>query len=500
MPQFMIKYIAAGVIFSQYLFSANAQTVVKESPDQDWRIIPGSYNKMLPSWPIVMYPTFKTSDGDFKSSIVNLSETEVAALISFKGNSYGVMKLNENLKTVWTTPIPGEPYYLFKFFDNLLVVSSTGKGFKPATDIFLIDAKTGKLLKRKPWLEQVQEQEQTTLWHPVTSNNSRDYRLVIRSFEKKDRRAINGLHIATFDKDLEVVSIDKIPILNGGDFINCALNDAGDLMVLSENNGQLIGQCFTAKTWVPKEKVAVPFNARNKSKFSAQIRPSLQAGNIAYTIVAYKNEEKDEVSSVIKMDFNTGKFFSNDITLNKNFYKAVKSKYSAPKDFDKPDFGDWDNLKFIDLVEVGDKVAILREVRLSYESSSRTYWYTGDALFSLLSDKMENTGDIIIPKRFRLNGPVGISSAIQVKNNNVYFVSGYDRGAGRKALVAKIDPVSAQIKFMEEIKKTDIKGGYPADPQATLWFKNSFVISYLDADATMLRIVRIQANLQQVSY
>lgn len=108
--------------------------------------------------------------------------------------------------------------------------------------------------------------------------------------------------------------------------------------------------------------------------------------------------------------------------------------------------------------------------------------------------------NLVVPKRFRFNGPVGVASSIHVKDNSLYLVSSIDKGSGRSAIVATINVQEAKMNKIEQVKKTDIKGGHPADPQATLWFKDSFVISYLDADGVMLRIARMQANLQKFSY
>lgn len=163
-----------------------------------------------------------------------------------------------------------------------------------------------------------------------------------------------------------------------------------------------------------------------------------------------------------------------------------------------------DKMKVIRIIDTEERVIVFEEVKYSYQSpqvnSDRIYWTTGDGLISVLNSSMKPLTYTVIPKRFRLNGPVGLSSSLHVKDNKIVLVSGYDKGKGRTAIYAQIDASSGKIETIEEFKKDEIGGNYQVYPQATLWFDDSFILSYLDVDGAMLRIKRIQANLQKFSY
>lgn len=217
------------------------------------------------------------------------------------------------------------------------------------------------------------------------------------------------------------------------------------------------------------------------------------------------NDEKDEIRAIHKIDLSTETFFSYERVLGKDFIKSVKSGYeTVNKRLDKPDFDDWDKMKVIRIIDSEERVIVFEEVRYSYQSpqvnSDRIYWTTGDGLISVLNSSMKPLTYSVIPKRFRLNGPVGLSSSLHVKDNKIVLVSGYDKGKGRTAIYAQIDASSGKVETIEELKKGEIGDNYPVDPQATLWFDDSFILSYLDADGAMLRIKRIQTNLQKFSY
>lgn len=486
-----------------------AQELQSELQDQDWRIIPGSYEKTKPAWDVYVYPVFKQSDGDFNMSRVMLSPTEAVVLVSFDGRDYGALKINDKMKVEWKLPLRGVPYAIFKFRKKLLICTEsdvTRLGGKKESGIYLVDPQTGKVIKQTDHLDPMVKKGESDFEVRLLQNETQnEVKLGIRYYEKKLPAITRGMNIVTLDDDLQTISNEKIPLGNNGIYLNCAINSRGDFVFLSaEENNQLKLQTFEAKTWIPKKKILIPFHPRKKSKFFAELYLSSFNPDHVFVYVDYLNNEKEKIRAIHKINLSTETFFSyerildEDIRNVKSGYKTVNTK------LDKPDFDDWDNMKLISIIDNGERVIVFEEVRYSYKSpqvnSDRIYWTTGDGLINFLNSDMEPLTRTVIPKRFRLNGPVGLSSSLHKKGSKIVLVSGYDKGKGRTAVYAQIDANSGKIEIMKELKKDGIRDNYPADPQATLWFNDSFILSYLDADGAMLRIKRIQANLQKFSY
>lgn len=489
---------------------AYAQELQSELQDQDWRIIPGSYEKNKPGWDVYVYPVFKHSDGDFNMSRVMLSPTEAVVLVSFDGRDYGALKINDKMKVGWKLPLKGVPYAIFKFRKNLLVCTESDIskiGRKRESGIYLIDPQTGKIVKQQDHLDPMVKDGESDFEVRLLQNETQhEVKLGIRYYEKKLPAITRGMNIVTLDDDLKAVSNEKIPLSNNGIYLNSALNSRGDFVFLSaEENNQLKVQTFEAKTWIPQKRILIPFHPRKKSKFFGELYLSSFNPDYAFVYVDYLNDEKEEIRAIHKIDFSTETFFSYERALGKDFIRNIKSGYeTVNKKLDKPDFDDWDKMKVIRIIDNEERVIVFEEVRYSYQSpqvnSDRIYWTTGDGLINFLNSSMKPLTYAVIPKRFRLNGPVGLSSSLHVKDNKIVMVSGYDKGKGRTAIYAQIDASSGNVEKIEELKKDEIKDNYPVDPQATLWFDDSFILSYLDADGAMLRIKKIQANLQKFSY
>lgn len=501
----MIKNIIFIIVlfFSLQSFSQELQS---EAEDQEWRIIPGIYGMNRPAWPVEEYSPYKNSDGDFKASILMLSPTEAVALVTLNGNEYGIIKINDKLKTQWRTSLRGVPHRVLKFHDNLLVLAAAERRGDAAI-AYLLNPQNGKIIKQAAIFEKLADPADKDVTIKALQNTaSSDVKFAVRYSDKKAPDLTLGLNIVSFNDDLEITSTDKIPLGTTGQFVNCALNSRGDLIFLSaEDNNQFKAQSFRAKTWIPQKKLFFSFQPRKKSRFLADLYLSELNPDVAFVYIDYKNEEKDDIRAIHKLDFENEKVFSYEKTLNKDFIKEAKSGFEViNKKIDKPDYGDWDKMKVIDIIDNGESVLVAQEVRYSYDSPSpnslRTYWTTGDGLLVLLDKNMKPVSQTIIPKRFRINVPVGVSSSIHIRDNKILWLSGYDKGSGRTAIYARIDIQTGKLEKIEELTKKDIKGRYPADPQATLWFKNNFILSYLDSDAVMLRITRMQANLQNFSY
>lgn len=499
---FVFVFLCSSVTYAQELQS--------ELQDRDWRIIPGSYEVNKPTWDVYDYPLFKNSDGDFNLSRVILSPTEAAVLVSFDGDEYGVLKIDDKLTIAWKHKLKGVPHLIIKFGKNLLVrtrpdISKIGR--KKESGIYLIEPQTGKIVKQIDSFGDIVKDGESDFELKFLVNEAMDeIKLGIRYYERKLPAITRGVNIVTLDYGLKVVSNEKIPLVNNGLYLNCALNNNGDFVFLSaEENNQLKVQTFEAKTWIPQKRILIPFHPRKKSKFFGELYLSSSSPDHAFVYVDYLNEEKEDIRAIHKLDFNAGTFFSYERTMGKKFIKNVKSGYETfNKKLDKPDFDDWNKMKMIRIIDNGERVILFEEVRYSYQSpqvnSGGTYWVTGDGLLIFLDGKMKPLTHTVIPKRFRLNVPVGLSSSLHVRDNKITLVSGYDKGKGRTAVYAQIDASSGKIETLSELKKDEIGGNYPVDPQATLWFDDSFILSYLDADGAMLRIKRIQANLQKFSY
>lgn len=268
--------------------------------------------------------------------------------------------------------------------------------FKKTYEILILDGKTGKLLKRAMWgsigPSYKDDRHQT---YTLSNDESGEIKLGIRFVDARESRITRGMNILTFNENFDVVSNDKIPLVNSDLFVNCTINKKGDFFFLSaDESGRFTAQSFAAKTWVPRQKVSFSVDARNKSKFSAYLFPSSISDDQAFVSVNYLNADKEKANLVGKIDFSSGKSFIHEVVPDKHFLRSVKENFvEVNKELDKPDYDNWEHQHLTGLVEVGDKIAVVREVRFSYTSNSdRRYWVTGDALVSVLNNNMSNCG------------------------------------------------------------------------------------------------------------
>jgi len=475
-----------------------SQKLVSEIEDQDWNIMASrSFTRHAH---VNNSVSFKASLEGFRSSIIMLSENEAAAIVSIGGKEHGVMKFDDKMRIIWQTTLPGEPYLLFRFYDDLLAFVDIGKRYAREYQLFFINPATGNIRKQAKYydLEKFNITSPETNFYPLYNKTSGEYKLCIRHFDKKEKELTLSMNMITFDKDYNIIANDLVPVLNSGYFVDCGLNSNGDFVLLSmSETGMLTAQAFGAKTWIPKTKISLDLPIKDKSRYRAGLRFSSHTAENVFVFAEYTNKDKEALSTVFKLNFTRGTYASREMGLDKKAVKEISGNYRPEKGMKRPDFGSWDNMRFADIIDHGDRIVIFREVLSAYGSQTRTYTTTGDAFLSIMDKDMKPVADAVIPKKFVTTSAEGISSALHVHNNNLLVISG---NGDRDGLLANIDIQTGRINKIETLEKQSIRSKYPCEPRATLWFKNGFAVPYIDPDVKISGVYRLQTNLQLYNY
>ena len=115
------------------------------------------------------------------------------------------------------------------------------------------------------------------------------------------------------------------------------------------------------------------------------------------------------------------------------------------------------------------------------------------------TDKLEKLSTAIVPKKIELAAPIGMFSSLHINGDKLYYVSAHLRPLLTAAVAGIFDLATLKMIKMDIVDKKEIDNTDPADPKATLWFKDSYAIPYIKGKGG-LRIKRVETSLQKFSY
>ncbi len=495
-----LRRLLSLLVLSLAILNSFSQQLISEKEDLNWNIISSEFISRHAH--LNNSVSYGQGLGGFRASQVRIGENESAAIVSIDGKEYGVMKFDDKMNVKWQTILPGKPFLIYHFFDDVLVFVRTGRAYNEISELFFLNQTTGKIRKQEKFYnnEKFGITSPETNFYPLYNAATNTYNLCIRHFDKKEKELTLAINLISFDKDYNVVSNEVIPVLNSGYFIDCSLNNNGDFVLLSmSETGNMIAQAFEAKTWIPKEKIPLHVEIKEKSKYRAGLRSSVNSNNVL-AFVEYQNPQKESISTVFKLNTSTGSSLKYEANTGKSAVKNISKEYRSPKnEISKPNFGDWDNVNIVEIIDSEERIIIFRETIIAYRTDYKEYVTTGDAYINILDAKMQPITNVIIPKKIHFNGLAGLSSSLHLHNNKLYILSGIDKRT-REALLTIIDINAGKINSMEILEKQKIKAGFPIEPRATIWFKDRFAVSFLDLKVGSKRKYRSPTNLQLYKY
>ena len=496
------------------------QTLQQELSDLEWRIIPGVPTGNAMSNLFATVNPMKQSVGNFEASRCIVSPDEIAVLVNYRKDDYGVLLLDSKLKIKWNTPLTGTPLGMGKLGDKIIIITTpdiTITGWKNQFDALLLEPATGKVITRKNIYKGSEDYFMEPKLFFIPKDNS--FKLGIRkslltksvkiSFfgsgvEKAMTagRSTSSFELISINGQLETTGKVELPVKKDLQFLDCGNNSEGVLFFSYYEGGQNIGlQRISPDGTNSEDYRHVSFDARDKSGFNTGFFISRAEPDVAYITIECTNSDKDKTLGIYRIDFRqTGN--QNDVTvLTKAYKKEHKNDYSPfNKDAGKPDTDLWNNLKTVAVLDHEDKVIVVNEVQFT-QLIERTgiMWNTGDAIVSLYDKKMHLQSQVIIPKEMRILTSIGSASSYFIRGNKLYILSANSHKITYNALYVCIDLATGKLLQYSHPDRGEAKKRNPVDPGSTLWFRDGFMVNYLDPSGFLV-IKKISTDSQKFSY
>ena len=442
--------------------------------------------------------------------------------------NFDVIAVNDQMQKLWKTSLKGYIHKVTKLNDKILVVASTDysstKLYNNTYKGFLIDPSTGKVLIEKVLFDGTQDY----LMSPyVFTGDSKFLKLALRTtaMERHMHVAMPGmlsiisfnafykqfhqtssLDVIDFNEKLEPVYKFKAAVPADETFLGMACNNQGDLFVNWFSKGNIDFVKYGAGSDKPSKSVKSNIVldgdeiVKNMASDLIDLTPSKKNGNVLYYSIAFRNPDKERELGIGKIDFSTGKTdYANEVFTKDHVKEIKKSFVPLNKKLGSPDIGGIKELTVRKLMEVDDHVIVILS---SFSSQSSTIgsgqWIIESNL--LLNDYDSNLhprSQQLIPSEYSVPNiplPVGYYH----KDNKLYVITNDKHGfTTLNAFVCIYDLSSNKFESMNWIPKKKIGGSEIAATSSVMWFKDSFLMPYLD---THMMSGKFDVTLQKNGY
>lgn len=490
--------------------------------DQHWRIIPGLSSQNEQEQVLGFANPQRLSVGDFGMSRCVLSGNEVAALVSFTTDQFGVQVFTSDLKIKWSTPVPGVPRALGRFHNKLLVLTTsdfTNSGWKNDLDACILDPETGKIEVQK----NVYQGGENYYIEPkfFFSSKDNDFKLGIRTTGAEKKFRINvtlmggetklqkewgltsSFELISFNDKLEATGKAELPVKKEYRFLDCKNNSEGVLFIAYfDGESGISVQRVKPGAGNSSEFRHMSFDAHNNSYFSTYFFLSPSHPDIAYMNVNYFNSDNQQSMGAYKVDFGAEdqQPLRAVSIINKDYKKKMKEGYTPfSKDEGKPTQDDWSDLKPTAVLEQGDKIIVVREVLQILVGNGREEWTTGDMILSFYDKEMKLQSELMITKDLEQSmSSFGRGSSLHVKDNVLYILTGKVVPLNFHAILASVDLTTGKLLKYAVFNKNPSSGTI-IDPQSTIWFNDGAQLNFL-AEFGVLKHVKVVCHSEKISY
>jgi len=439
-----------------------------------------------------------------------------------------IVAVNDNMQSVWKTSLAGHVISTSKFKGKILVVASTEFSNIKSTNNtykgYLLDPSNGKVLVEKIIFDGAPGY--LTFPYVFTGENGEIFKLVLRQsgFERRLHVAMpsllgiismNSYHkqfhetkqldAIDFNEKLEPVTKIK-PVINEGVFLNLTSNNHGDLFVNWFDNGSMNMVKYDAGSDKPSKKIAASVTLDDDlldgfDNNDIAMTASKQNNNLLYYTLVFKNQDKEMELGIGKVDFSTGKAqYVNEI-LTKDHLKAIKKAYvPVNKKMDSPDLGPVKALKVREFDEVGDHLIVALTSTSSAASSigSGTWQSEYNILINSYDMDLNQKYQKLIPTAYSVperHLPLGFYH----DKSKLYVISNDKSGMTTlNGTYSVFDLATGQCEKMYWLSKKKIGNSHAAGSSSVLWFKDGFVVPYLDLRGISGN--RYDITLQQNAY
>jgi len=434
------------------------------------------------------------------SSIVWDDHTNIAT-VKLDNENFEVTAVNDQLQKKWSSSFAGSVMTTERFKDKIIVIAatehSTVKGNGNTYVAYLIDPTNGKQLLQK----EVYHGDDTYMEVPMIFTGDGSFvKICIRQtgFTRQMHVGLLGalsidkytsqlnetrqLNAITLNDKLDAENNLKLPVPAGTVISMCA-NIRGDIFI-SWMNGQgiKVDKYADGSATPAKELNAdVAFVADDGMILAEQLRMVASATNpdVIYYGTTYANQDNDIELGVGKLDFTTGKKSFVSEAFDRNHVKALEKSFVAiNKKTDDVDLGSRRGLHIRYLGEAGG--ILIATVTSQYtETASYGAWNVENSV--LVNGYDENLGirfQQILPANYKIPNRF-IPIAYHHTQNKFYVIGNEKTGINTvTGIYGCLDLASGKWEKMQALSKKHISSFGFANGYATMWFGNSFAVSY----------------------
>jgi hypothetical protein len=442
--------------------------------------------------------------------------------------NFDVIAVNDQMEQLWKTSFKGYIHKVAKFNDKILVVASTeyssAKQYNNTYKGFLIEPSTGKVLIEKILFDGTQNY----LMSPyVFTGEGKFLKLALRitalerrmhvtapgmfsllSFNGyyKEFHQTSSLDVIDFNEKLEPVYKFKVTTPADETFLGMGCNNQGDLFINWFSKGNLDFVKYDAGADKPSKSVKSNIVLdndeiiKNLSSDLIELTPSKKNGNILFYSIAFKNQDKERELAIGKIDFSNGKTnYANEIFTKSNVKDIKKNFVPLSKKLGSPDLGAIKGLDIRKLIEVDDHVIVTLS-SLSTQSSSigSGQWVTeSNILLNDYDSNLQLRSQQLIPAEYSVPN-MALPTGYYHKDNKLYIITNDKHGfTTLNALVSIYDLTTNKFESMTWIPKKKIGSSEIAASSSIMWFKDSFVLPYLDVH---MMSGKFEVSLQKNNY
>lgn len=446
--------------------------------------------------------------------------------LNLDDENFDIASVNDQMQIVWKITLKGYILSTARFKDKILAVACTNFSMSKRNNNtykgYLIDPSNGKVLVEKIIFDGPQD----NLTFPYVFTADGDFfKFAVRQsgFARKMHVAMPGMfslisansYIKEIHetKDLDVIDFnDKLepiykfkPVITEGTFLGLTCNNHNDLFIDWYNNGKMDIVKYEAGKDKPSRKITsnVVVDKDILDNFADEdidITASKKNSNIIYSALVFKNADKEIELGIEKLDFATGqKKYTNEI-LTKDHIKGIKKSYvTVNKKMDSPDLGPVKTLSVRALKEIDDHLIVALSSTSSSTGMSGGIWISEyNILINSYDTDLNLKFQQLVPTTYTVperHLPLGFYH----DKNKLYVISNDKTGMTTiNGTYSVFDLTTGQCDKMVLLSKKGIGNAHAAASASVLWFKNSFVVSYLDLKGFSGK--KYDITLQQNSY
>ncbi len=420
-----------------------------------------------------------------------------------------IVAVDDQMQTLWKTSLKGHALSTSKFKDKILVVVSTEySNIKRNNNTFkgyILDPSNGKVLVDKVIFEG--SEDYLTFPYIFTAENGEIFKFAVRqsSFERRLHVAMPSLlgiisinsYIKQFNetRDLDVIDFNEKlepvnkfkPVITAGTFLEMNSNKQGDLFIAWFNNGSMDVAKYDAGKKTPSGTLTgnVILDKDILDSFGNDILmvPSKSNANVLYYALAFRNPDKETELGLGKLDFSTGKKQYVNELFTKDHIKSIKKSYvPVNKKMESPDLGPVKALNVRLFSDVDDHL-IVALTSTSYASSS-----IGSGTWESEYNILINSYDTDLKLKYQQLVPTGyivperhLPLGFYHDKNKLYVLSNDKTGMTTlNGTYSVFDLSTGQCDKMYHLSKKKMGNSHAAASSSVLWFKNSFVVPYLE--------------------